>query len=66
MSLTRDTLERVALIIRKQAQAARESEIQKEVLCAQNDFVVLNVFKRIDVKGRQGIDSLDLVSFFRD
>ena len=66
MALTRETLERVAQIIRKQAEAVRDCEIQKEVLCQQKDFVALNVFNRIDSDGKCGIDSLDLVSYFRD
>jgi hypothetical protein len=42
----------VADVISAYALMLRESEIQREVLAKQNEFVLLNVFCRIDRKNR--------------
>ena len=44
----------------------RECEIQKEVLAKNHSLVVLNAFCRIDQSAKQHINTLDLVTFFRD
>ena len=65
-----NTLNRVADIITCQVEAIQKSEIQKEVLCMHKQFVVLNAFCRIagpdGTEDPQHIESIDLVTFFRD
>lgn len=63
--VSQGTLERVADIITTQAQSIRETEIQKLVLVAQKEFVVLNAFFRISQQ-KQYITTLDLITFFRN
>jgi len=53
-------------VISTQALAFRESEIQKEVLAKHKQFVVLSAFCRIAGMEKSGIDTIDLVTFFRD
>lgn len=66
MSLTRKTQELVAKIITTQALSLRESEFQKQVLTRESQFLMLNIFQRIDFSRKMQIDTLDLVTFFRD
>ena len=56
----------VAQIITDQALSIRETEIQKEVLAQDPYFVALNAFQRMDRGRKMQINTLDLVSFFRD
>lgn len=56
----------MADIISTYSLCLRESEIQREVLAKQDQFVLLNAFCRIDRKNRQKIDTMDLMDFFRD
>ena len=51
-ALTQATQELVARIITSQATANRECEVQREVLAANKDFVVLNAFCRLDAGGK--------------
>ena len=64
--VSKSTLERAALVMVTQAQQIREVEIQKEVLCMHKEFVVLTAFCRIAGQEKNHVDTLDLVSFFRD
>lgn len=66
MALSHETQQLVADIIHTYSVAFRESEIQREVLAKQEQFVLLNAFCRIDRKQRQKIDTMDLIEFFRD
>ncbi len=66
MALTYETQELVARIVTQQAMQIRETEVQKEVLAQDPQFVALNAFMRLDRRGKNQIDTLDLVCFFRD
>lgn len=43
-----------------------DNEVQKEVLAHDANFVAISAFQRIDLRRRKKIDSMDLVTFFRD
>ena len=66
--LSRETLEKVAMIIHDEAIAQRDCQFQKKALTEFNKklFCPLNIFKRIDVQGKGFLNSLDLVAFFRE
>lgn len=66
--LSNETLETVARIIHGEALSQRDCQFQKKALTEFNpkEFCPLNAFKRIDTEGNGFINSLDLVSFFRD
>jgi Ca2+-binding EF-hand superfamily protein len=66
--LSRETLNKVAEIIHGEALAQRDCQFTKRALTDFNkkSFCPLNAFKRIDRQGKGNINSLDLVSFFRD
>jgi hypothetical protein len=65
--VSKETLSRVAEIVACQVDAIQKSEIQKEVLCMHKQFNVLNAFCRIaGHEDPQHIDSIELVTFFRD
>jgi len=66
--LSRETLEQVARIIHDEALAQRECQFQKQALTEFNkkEFCPLNAFKRIDFAGKGYINSLDLVTLFRE
>ena len=66
MALSPETQQLVADVISTYALMLRESEVQREVLAKQNQFVLLNVFCRMDRKKRQKIDTMDLIEFFRE
>jgi len=65
--LTRKTVEHVARIIHDESIAQRDCQMQKKALTDFNkkDFCPLNAFKRIDSEGKGFINSLDLVTMFR-
>ncbi len=66
MALTIQTQELVAQIIAQQCYFIRECEVQKEVLAKEPQFLLLNVFQRIDANRRMQLDTLDLCAFFRE
>lgn len=66
MALSHSSKQLVADIVSTYALCLRESEIQREVLAKQDQFVLLNAFCRIDRHRRQKIDTMDLMEFFRE
>eukprot|EP00347_Sterkiella_histriomuscorum_P013526 403364375 len=75
MNISENTLEALADLLCSEAVQEREIDLQREVLAQQNDFVLLNIFRRLsstaeamgasDDHHNNAITSLDLLGFFR-
>lgn len=64
--ISEKTLMKLATIFSEHALTLRDNEIQKKVLVRNKDFVLLNLFERVDNNDKNYITSLDLVEFMRD
>ena len=66
MNISEETIENLARIYCTEALNEREIQYYKEVLAKHKDFVLLNIFRRIDINDKDYITSLDIVAFFKD